>query len=622
MFIRFVSFLLLYLLALHAKANKCSQFNTPWVGIAEAQQASCMAVRDSKECQNLYSEIDKTSASKEEATYKKLKCDKKEMSPLISRLPDLALACAMGAVVDPIIELGQALGETAAAAKLHWSNARNCDKDLNQKMALIQGFNLDVPKLLRLSIPDKNKINSMSCNQIHVMILNHRTTQKNKLKIELDAKSISPTQSKNLTSAEKEYLDYINNPPKREGEGFTKLIEKIMTDLKIKHQCYSPEQLTKLYCEVAAFVASTAVPGLMALRAAKLAKTSGIKVEELLKYIGAAERKTAGIGGKFANSSEKMRVLDMAGNLSNPERIAAAEKLLGRTLSKEEREQLFKIHAVGADDKRGFFSYTKADIDLKRKLSNDINPNTGKPFFDLNDQKILMRNGITGIWGEEQVRIESGRKLLKGFTALDAGKRDLAVQTLKEGYADAGKYYDKYLNLDADQFKKSVSLGKNSTFDEDVSFFFPQAVVNGLPPDKVVDMAKTITASENGISKTQLSSKMSEPMQNKYVANLEGLEKNLKAEMDSFYELDKSGNLRRKFASQSQKDFKEYLLLESRLKLQEEAATVRYQNKYKEIDFDAFAEKDPVGFKAYQQLSITLDQKRKSLPKEWPYRGN
>lgn len=617
MFLRLFLFLFIQTLIFSAEANNCTPLKTPpLVGIFEAQQAACISIRDSKECQNLYAEFDKTSASKEEANYKKLKCDKKETASITSRLPDLTIACAMGAIVDPIVELGKMLGEGAAQAKLQWENARNCDKDLNQKLTLIQSFNLDVPKLLRLAMPDKNKINSMSCNQIHVMILNHRTMQKNKLRIELDAKSISPTQSKNLTSDEKEYLNYLNNPPKREGEGLAKLIEKMMTDFKIKQQCYSPEQLTKLYCEMASFVASAAVPGLMTLRAAKLAKTSGIKVEELLKYIGAAERQTAGIGGKFSNNSERLRVLGMAGKLSDTERITAAEQVLGRSLSEVEKQQLLKIHNVGASERRGFFSYTKEDIDQKIKLAQEVNPKSGKPFFDINEQKILMRNGITGIWGEEAAAAEANRTMTKGFELISGNSSSLdGAKKIKDGYKGAGDYFNKYLDFNGDQFKKSISLSPRSTFNEDVSYFFPQAVQSGLHPDKVVEMAKTITASENGISKTQLTSKMPDQLRSRYVENLDALESNLANQMTSL------STSSAKQSSLSQKEFKEYLLLEARFKLKEEAATIRFQNKYKEMDLDQFAEKDPAGFKLYQQLSQDLDKKRKSLPKEWPYRG-
>ena len=563
----------------------------------EILQATCMANQQSKECQDLYSQIDKDSKSKEEAEYQKLKCDKKTIEDRqnFSFAGDLLMACAASLIVDPVKDLGVALGETAAKASINWDKARDCDKNLNQKKQLVSAYNLDMPKLARVPVPTDDKLDKMSCNQVQVLILNHKQTQVQALSRSLSAKAFSPSQKNNLTEDEKEFLKYdqrrLGGVPGASGAGLSAMVESLYQQLVTKDKCYSAEQTAKLRCEIAGTIASIAVPGLLAARAARLAKLSGLKVEDVLTKIQNAERATAGVSGRLVNQSQRAEILRLSSGLSNEERVALFEKMFNKKLSKIESDQLIKMHDVGSTEGRGFFELTKADKDLKRQLAEAINPETGKAFFSNEEFNALMRNGITGIMGKEDLRIQSARTLADAFERQDSVR-------MSEAFNKGNQYYKSYLDLSPEAFKGAIGAS-TTPFEQNAGQLITQAATGGLKPDEVLTLANKISKIEGG----------------DHAENLAALSARLGQESERLAELSKKGT------QILQNDYRQYMLVESRYKLEQEYAMKRFGDKFGDIDLDKFEAADPEGFARYQKISENVSQARKAAEKKkWPYK--
>ena len=563
----------------------------------EILQATCIATKESKDCKDLYAQIDKDSKTKDEADYQKLKCDKKtiEDRQKLSFAGDILMACAASLVVDPVKDLGVMIGETAAKASINWDKARDCDKSSDQKKQLITAYNLDMPKLMRVGFPANEKLEKMTCNQIHVLILNHKQTQTNALSRSLSAKALSPSQKNNLTDDEKEFLKYdqrrLGGVPGQGSSGLAEIVEGLYQQLVTKDKCYSAEQTAKLRCEIAGTVASMAVPGLLALRAARLAKLSGLKVEEVLAKIQNAERATAGVSGRIVNQSQRAEILRLSSGLSNEERVALFEKMFNKKLSKLEADQLVKMHDVGSSEGRGFFELTKADKDLKRQLAEAINPETGKPFFTNEEFNAVMRNGITGIMGKEDLRLQSARTLADAFERQDSAK-------MAEAFKKGNDYYKSYLDLSPEAFKGAIGAS-SMPFEQNAGMLITQAATGGLKPDEVLTLANKISKIEGG----------------DHAENLAALSARLGQESERLTELSKKGT------QILQNDYRQYMIAESRFKLEQEYAAKKFGDKYGDIDYDKFEAADPAGFARYQKISEQVSAARKAAEKKkWPHK--
>jgi hypothetical protein len=180
-----------------------------------------------------------------------------------------------------------------------------------------------------------------------------------------------------------------------------------------------------LVCEAITDVASVAFGAASVLkiaRAAEIAQMTGIeaktanfvlgiskprvltgaadlkKVDDFVESARSAQRATAGAGGRFTDKAAQDSLLAVSGSMNADERILAFEKLTNRAapLTQREADQLVKMHDVGTNEGRTFSNLTKADKDKKIQLAQEINPDSGKPYFSQEDIQVAMRNGITG----------------------------------------------------------------------------------------------------------------------------------------------------------------------------------------------------------------------------------
>lgn len=151
----------------------------------------------------------------------------------------------------------------------------------------------------------------------------------------------------------------------------------------VKLACFDTKTQAEMICYgVFSVVNPAGAAGLLA-KAPKLAK--------ILKTAGLAA-KEAGAAGKAADAAVD---LSRMAKLSNVERVAEAEKLLGRGLSEQQRQALLKAHEVGAETGRGYGTYSTTD--LKQKA--DILKAAG---FSDAERDQLMRQGVAGLFSDTQ----------------------------------------------------------------------------------------------------------------------------------------------------------------------------------------------------------------------------
>ena len=471
---------------------------------------------------------------------------------------------------------------------------KECNKSLDKKKALIAAFNLDVPKALKVENITVDELNKLTCLKLKAVLYDRNSDAY----ISARRKSLNPKERSKLTRDEKDVLNYVERPnysdEARSSQGLWAMVKKAREAYNIKIECYPPAAALRLNCEIAGFIVGTiAFPATASLRAAKLAKLSGLKVEEFVRKVNAAERAGRGITEKIVNVADKEVILKIAGAMSREERISSFEHLLGggRKLSKPESDQLMKMHNVGTDANRGFFELTKTDLEKKLTLAREINAETGKPFFTGAESKVLMRNGITGIMGKEGLRVSGEQKLADGFLT---GK----MEDIETGYKSTNQYYSEYLKLPDKEFRNSVgALGPEANANS--VQFYVKAATGGMDPADA----------------TKLASRLSEVAGGDRSERLLELSNALENEAKRLAEYSKAKGFSPNL------EFREYLIKENKLKLQDEAYTKRYGDKYNELDYEKFESADPKGFAEFQNLRSELSEARKaSQKKRWPYK--
>ncbi len=468
-------------------STKCESTPTLKAQTIELLQIDCVLRRDSAQCRNLYAEVDKEESWRADASSMKLKCDKKDLEykRSFAYVGDWLLACGSGFVVDPLKDL---VGLAFVPFDQMLDN-KICNGDLQMKKQLLTALNLDAPSSMQMTNLNDAELKQMTCSQIKAHLYNHN----NDVYIAARNKKL---RKQTLNVTELEVLDYVEKPKPANSKALelSKMVDAIMDKMKVKRQCFSPQHLTRLRCEIASFVVtSIAAPGLVGLRSAKLAKLSGMKVDDFVQAVNSAERSAGGISGKFASKIDQTDVLLKAGALSKAERVAATEKLLGKKLLPEQADRLWEMHQVGSKEGRGFFSLTKEDVDKKLQLAMAINPKSvdGKqPYFTMDEIKVLMRNGVTGITGKEQDRIKGEKLLADGFVRSSKEKLD-------EGFAVSNAYYREYLDLDSQKFASAIGQA-GIQGNPRAGDFFVRALTGGLKPEDSVKLADKIATGAGG----------------------------------------------------------------------------------------------------------------------------
>lgn len=397
-------FSLFFVLSTSAQAAEFCDLRTDSLApISDLVKKNCEEAKASTQCQKVYQEIKEAGG---DPSARSLVCGGDENQSWLSGSKEWATGCLIG-VGDYFVKLGTSIGETAAEFMLEREHKAEemaaCDKDLSKKKLLYEDYNSRMPEVLRITQPSDSELQSIKCEKIQTNIV----MEQRKLSMRAFNKVRARLNDRNATYTpeEQQFIDYTNkvNKPKLEGNVID-LAKAHLKKMGVQYDCYNSKYQKALICEAMAEVAPTlwgaakaGAAGLKAVRAQRLAKLAGIKkVDDFVADVNAAERATAGAGGRITNAADKEKILAAAAGLTPEERILALEKIRGKPLSKAEADQWLKMHDVGTKDGRGFGTYTKEDIELKKKLASEINPETGKPYFTDEEMKIGLRNGITG----------------------------------------------------------------------------------------------------------------------------------------------------------------------------------------------------------------------------------
>lgn len=349
----------------------------------------CVATRDSKKCQDFYKTLD------EEDQKKKLTCSDEEIKANVNGnyLGEAALACAAGIIVDPVVALGEAIGEGAAKMQIAWEKAAECNKSVEQKMALVHAFNMDVPKMMQFKMPPMGTLQRIPCKDLNeAMQAKKRHVQRNFNDIYQRYKS-NPT---SLNEDEKELLDYHRKlsddlQSKRQGN-IAKMVEEMIKDMNLSLECYSPAQALAIRCEIAATIGSMFVPGLLALRVARLSKLTKVRAEKIQKHLD--ELRGMSREERIAKAKTEIAPLD------DGEKLRKLESELGRSnkpLNDRERAAYEKAHLEGSDRGEAYGTYTGNTLrDKKRILMQEGG-------FSEREADFMINRGYVGNAGPDKV---------------------------------------------------------------------------------------------------------------------------------------------------------------------------------------------------------------------------
>ncbi len=418
----FVLLLTFLLLPPSSKGEVCSTIsNTPFAAIEALSKNNCEQTIKSKECTALYAKI---KASGNNPADKAPNCSSKESIAQEYSAWSYGSGCAIGGwnfVKDTFVGLGTSIAGSANSVgkfvdDVAAENAANkaCDADPNGKMQLIEQYNQNVPKLLQISKPADSVLANATCAKIKAIIKQQQGQKADELSLTLNRKML--LQKSNLTADEKEVVEWGQ---RRLPGTQISLIDAAKAKLKengVQLECYSTQQAAAMLCEAVAEVSTVVVgPAGWAFKASRLqniAKIAGISID--------ATKATSG-ARMVATAAE----LEKAAKLSNVERIAAAEKSLGRTLTATEQKALIGAHEVAADTGRGYGSYSATDL----KSKADILKAAG---FSDAERELLMRQGLAGsLSNGASARTYSNTMRLQAEKLLSAGKASEAKQSFR-----------------------------------------------------------------------------------------------------------------------------------------------------------------------------------------------
>ncbi|MFL5815502.1 MAG: hypothetical protein ACJ763_18140 [Bdellovibrionia bacterium] len=289
-------------------------------------------------------------------------CDMKSFCERTSL--DAAIARTKGCSLGAWNATGKAIWDVLKGIYAFATHSSTCNSDIEQKLDMIDQFNDALPPGESFKTPPTQSLERMSCSDL--------------LK-EFNTKAYNVTQrmtEKSAADVSKEI-----NPVKRDLKKTVDLkaaAGKLLDELKVKRECYNTEALAEMYCEAGTVAALTAAgPAIAAFRVARLNR-----LVELSKSV-----QVEAAASKLAKAGDA--IMPTAGGLSNADRKGVAEFLLGRTLSKAEKDALIAAHEVGKDTGAGFMTYTPEQLRDKARILR-------RAGFTSRERAILMRNGIAG----------------------------------------------------------------------------------------------------------------------------------------------------------------------------------------------------------------------------------
>jgi hypothetical protein len=454
----------IFLLPLLSWGEVCSTVsNTPFDSLKALSQNSCTQIVNSKECADLYA---KMKSNGENPADKAPNCSDANQASQEYSAWSYTSGCAIGGwnfVKDTFVGVGTAIADGAKSVgkfvdDIDLENAANktCDADPNGKTQLIEQYNKNVPKLLKIAKPSDSVLAKTTCAKIKATIKFQQGQKADELSLTLNRKMI--LQKANLTADEKELVEWGQRRAPGTQMNLLDAAKEKLKDVGVRLECYSSQQAAAMVCEAIAEVGTIAVgPAGWALKASRMqniAKIAGVSIDA---------QKATSATRMVATAAD----LEKAAKLSNIERVAAAEKSLGRTLTAAEKKALVDAHEVAAATGRGYGTYSATD--LKNKA--DILKTAG---FSEAERDLLMRQGLAGsLSNGASARTYSNTMRLQGEKLLSSGKTAEAKQSFRSS-ADSFEVVAndvKYTKSDRDYWMGAKINANAERYDKAADYF-------------------------------------------------------------------------------------------------------------------------------------------------------
>lgn len=394
--IQTLSFLIFFSLSLTTFAGDiCPKFTTSLKALNEIPKQKCAEIRDSKQCQDLYQK-NSTTMEPKEANRRKLTCDKTAWSIFVDGAIPLPLrgACQAGvanfaldlatSAKNVVVAVGTGIGEGIAYLQIEAEKAneriRKCNIDTEEKKAFIIATISRWPKLMRpTSVPAD--LLQKDCLNIDLKLREMEHLGKNKLGVQLGSKMYRTNVT--LTEDEQEAANYLDpnlnaKYTREQGKSITDMAAELMKKFQDGATCYNSDFQTELYCESLASAASFIIPGMAALRAARLQKLAALAGRSLSNAEIEALGQEALQASKIKSLAARQGVVDKVAELSDADRLELAKKLLGRTLTKEEETAILQAHGLSSDQ-----------LLEKARILKEVG-------FSAEERELFMRTSLTG----------------------------------------------------------------------------------------------------------------------------------------------------------------------------------------------------------------------------------
>jgi hypothetical protein len=502
--------------------NVSSMINT-------ADQMVCINTRQLYQCEKMEADLEGDDKKKV------IQCDKASLAS--NNLSDTSLAsCVWNGLKisgDNLVNLAKLPGAIAEAAMKGFKETQECNKSLDKKREILNAFNMSISDK-RFKLEESflgNTFKDMSCAELEKMTNARYSNYTNQVMREMMAAKNTGKSYKMPEELMAKNSDLLKN------------LDSVFKEAGVAYNCYTPKAKAEMIC--------AGVTSLLADIAVGAGFTKAIAA---VKAIAKSKKALSSVQSSIA-AGEKANLTDAA-LLKAADRARAGGAVVGRLLTKAEKEAVEAAHQVGLKEGRGFFTYTKEDIANKARILKEAG-------FSAEERRALMENGITGatskpasltFWHEQRIK---GELIIQKFTS--GGNRE----KLAEGLAETRKFYKQFL----DNKDTNVLFTRNRDGLENVL----RANEYGLTSKESSEIFRRTFGGSGKDS--AMAYKVSIAVINQRIKEYEQIAKSGKAVPESI-------------------EFKIYRAKELRGKLVDDYHTAKYADKYGELDYDKLSSRE------------------------------
>jgi hypothetical protein len=490
-------------------------------GVAQAQlikasptsEATCDRTLKSPECKAVYEEMLSFNV-----TAKKLVCkDPQDRIRSFEKSAVFARNCSQGGW-NALQSGGTAIAAVnlPPASPIHFADQEEeaCNSELNKRRAIFSDYNISVPVILRLDIPSETQLTNMRCGALR-NLLHELREQKN-------AEVIKRVERKNgvkLLPSEQDFLNYQSSV-KEPVPNLIDLAKNRLDELGVQHECYNAKTAAELICEAAAEIGNSLVGPVSDIFKAD-------KVQRIFKVAGVARKVTVS-----AKNDDALALLEKNAALGEPERIAEAEKVLGRHLSLSEQNSVKLAREVAAGTGRGFRVTEKGELDSSGYADSDLvekNKILREAGFSQGQRDLLLRQGIIGTVGDATKLREVAKQLQTAAEQADFNKST-------EAYMQAAKAFEDYMRVAKDlgdsDYGLAAEINTRAEKYEKAAEYFLRSKGNVNSPKRTTEVVNGLVQEKEKLNKLRTENPDDKKIQKNYNDHLKMIQSLIK--MPSF----------------------------------------------------------------------------------------